>query len=54
MEIQNLQTHSKLLEIESRLGKHPYLSKKSLPDHTDAAIFLKLCSASSSRFVLTQ
>ena len=48
MKIIGLDTNSKLLEIQNRLNKHSYLSKKALPGSADALVFLKLREAQSN------
>jgi hypothetical protein len=45
MKIRPLETHSKVLEVEYRLCKYPYLSKESLPGTADALVFQKLLTA---------
>lgn len=47
MKIIGLEGNSKLIEIESRLHKYSYLSKKALPGSADALVFLKLQEAHS-------
>lgn len=47
MKILGLEANSKLLEIESRLHKFAYLSKKALPDSADALVYLRLAKANS-------
>ena len=47
MKIVGLEANSKLLEVESRLNKYSYLSKKALPGSADALVFLKLREAHS-------
>ena len=49
MKIRPLETHTKMLEIETRLSKHQYLSKEALPGTADACVFQKLQASQRKR-----
>lgn len=51
MKPQPLETHSKLLEVESRLTKFTYLSKEPLPGAADAVIFQQIKKSQSNSFL---
>ena len=52
MKIAGLETNSKFLELESRLTKYSYLSKKALPAYADALVYLKLRKANSNDTII--
>ena len=54
MKIAGLETNSKFLELEYRLTKYSYLSKKTLPAHADALVYLKLHKANSNSFDISE
>lgn len=45
-----LENSNKISEIESRLTKHIFLSKNTLPGYLDGLIFQKLQNAQSTQF----